>query len=101
MNDTKPADRPSAHPGEYLRRDFMPREGLTVAGLAEAMGGADRSKIERLVMEEEPVTPDIAEALARVFDTSPELWIGLQKAHDLSVLILSERRENQNRDGGD
>jgi addiction module HigA family antidote len=84
---------PFAHPGEHLREDYLPEYGLTPGALARAMGLKDRTRIERLVREQQPVTPDTALRLARVFDTTPEFWMNLQVQHDLSVVALRSRAD--------
>jgi addiction module HigA family antidote len=50
-----------------------------------------RTRIERLVREETPVTADTALRLARYFGTTPQFWMGLQAQYDL------ERAEDQAR----
>lgn len=40
---TRQLKRRPTHPGEMLREDFMPDYGLTVAGLAEALGVSRQS----------------------------------------------------------
>jgi len=84
---------PLAHPGEHLREDFLPDYGLTAGALAKAMGLKDRTRIERLIREKQPVTPDTALRLGRVFGTSPEFWMNLQNQHDLSIAAIAVRDE--------
>ena len=86
-------ETPLAHPGEHLREDFLPEYGLTAGALARAMGLKDRTRIERLIRERQPVTPDTALRLGRVFGTSPEFWMNLQTQHDLSVAAIAGRDE--------
>jgi addiction module HigA family antidote len=57
------------------------------------MGLKDRTRIERLVREQQPVTPDTALRLARVFGTTPEFWLHLQAQHDLSKAAIAHRDE--------
>jgi addiction module HigA family antidote len=83
---------PLPHPGEILREDYMAPVGLSAGALAKAMGLRDRTRIERLVRSAQPVTPDTALRLAKVFDTSPQFWMNLQTQHDLSAVAI-ERRE--------
>jgi len=66
---------------------------LTLDALIRAVPNLAPERLSRVVLGEEPVTGEIAEELARVFDTSPDLWLGLQKAHDLSVLTISAKVE--------
>ena len=82
---------PAPHPGEHLREDYLPEYCLTPGALARAMGLKDRTRIERLVREKQPVTADTALRLARVFGTTPQFWINLQTTHDLSVTAIAKR----------
>ena len=86
-------DSPLPHPGEHLREDFLPQYGLTAGALAKAMGLKDRTRIERLIRETQPITSDTALRLAKVFGTSADLWMGLQAGHDLSKAALASRAE--------
>jgi antitoxin HigA-1 len=84
---------PSPHPGEHLREDILPEYGLTPGKLAKLMGLKDRTRIERIVREQQPITADTALRLARVFGTSAEVWINLQAGHDLSKAAIAARDE--------
>jgi addiction module HigA family antidote len=83
---------PLPHPGEHLREDYLPGYKLTAGGLAKAMGLKDRTRIERLVRGTQPVTPDTALRLAKVFGTSADFWMNLQTQHDLSAAAIKARR---------
>lgn len=82
---------PAPHPGEFLREDYLPSYGISAGALAKAMGLKDRTRIERIIRERQPVTADTALRLARVFGTTPELWLNLQSAHDLSKAAIECR----------
>ena len=82
---------PLPHPGEILREDFMAPLNLTAGALAKAMRLRDRTRIERLSRSLQPVTADTALRLGRVFGTSPQFWINLQTAHDLSAAAIAGR----------
>jgi addiction module HigA family antidote len=84
---------PTPHPGEHLREDFLPGYRLTPGALAKAMGLKDRTRIERLVREQQPVTADTALRLGKVFGTSAQFWINLQTDHDLSKAAIAMRDE--------
>ena len=84
---------PLPHPGEILREDFMEPMKLTPGALARAMGLKDRTRIERLSRERQPITADTALRLARVFGTSAQFWMNLQTQHDLSATEIAERDE--------
>jgi addiction module HigA family antidote len=70
------------HPGEVLREDFLLPMGLSPYAVARAIG-VPRTRIERLVREETPVTADTALRLARYFGTTAAFWMGIQTQHDL------------------
>jgi antitoxin HigA-1 len=72
------------HPGEILREEFLAPLGLSAYGLATACH-VPRTRIERLVREETPVTPDTALRLARYFGGSAEFWLGIQARYDLET----------------
>lgn len=84
---------PAPHPGEHLREDFLAEYKLTAGALAKAMGLKDRTRIERIVRGQQPITADTALRLGRVFGTTPQFWINLQTTHDLSVAAIAARDE--------
>jgi addiction module HigA family antidote len=75
-------NRRPTHPGEMLREDFLPDYGLTVAGLAEAVG-VSRQSINELLRERRAISPDMALRLARLFVNTAEFWLNAQRAIDL------------------
>lgn len=75
-------NRRPTHPDEMLREDFLPDYGLTIAGLAEAVG-VSRQSINELLRERRAVSPDMALRLARLFGNTPEFWLNTQRAVDL------------------
>lgn len=74
--------RRPTHPGEMLREDFLLDYGLTVTGLAEAIG-VSRQSVNELLRERRAVSPEMALRLARLFGNSPEFWLNSQRAVDL------------------
>jgi len=70
------------HPGEMLREDFMPDYGLSVAGLAGALG-VTRQTVNELIRERRALSPEMALRLARLFGNSAEFWLNAQRAVDL------------------
>jgi len=70
------------HPGEMLREDFIPDYGLTVAGLASALG-VSRQTVNEVLRERRAVSPEMALRLSRLFHNSPEFWLNAQRAVDL------------------
>jgi antitoxin HigA-1 len=80
-NTKKRTIRPT-HPGEMLREDFLPDYGLSVAGLAEALG-VSRQTVNELLRERRALSPDMAIRLSRLFGNTPEFWLNAQRAVDL------------------
>jgi antitoxin HigA-1 len=70
------------HPGEMLREDFLSDYGLTVAGLAEALG-VSRQSVNELLRGRRAVSPEMALRLSRLFGNSAEFWLNAQRAVDL------------------
>ena len=72
------------HPGRILREEYMEPLRLDTDGLAAALG-VTAGRLEPIIARQAPLTSDIALRLAKCFHTSPQFWLGLQTAYDLSV----------------
>lgn len=70
------------HPGEMLREDFLTDFGLTVSGLADAVG-VSRQSINELLRGRRAVSPEMALRLSALFGNSAEFWLNAQRAVDL------------------
>ncbi|HET8791493.1 MAG TPA: HigA family addiction module antitoxin [Modicisalibacter sp.] len=90
--NTAGMQRKPTHPGEMLREDFIPDYGLTVAGLAEAIG-VSRQSVNELLRERRAVSPEMALRLGRLFGNSPEFWLNAQRAVDLWTAAQSVKDE--------
>jgi len=82
------------HPGEMLREDFLPDYGLTISGLAEALG-VSRQTINELLRKRRAVSPEMALRLSRLFGNSAEFWLDAQRAVDLWDAAQAIRTEVQ------
>lgn len=74
--------RKPTHPGEMLREEFLPDFGLTVAKTAELLH-VSRQTVNELVRERRSVSADMAVRLARLFGTTPQYWLNMQRNVDL------------------
>lgn len=74
--------REPIHPGEFLREDYMPELGLSVANLAKRLG-VTRQTINDIVREKRGLSPDMCWRLARLFGTTPQYWLNMQEKVDL------------------
>lgn len=80
------------HPGEILREEFMAPLDLKAYSLAKRLH-VPRTRIERLVAEQSPVTSDTALRLARFFGTTPQFWMNMQAAFDLDIEANRKRAD--------
>ena len=74
----------SIHPGEILREEFMGPLNIKPYSLAKKLH-VPRTRIERLVAEQTPVTPDTALRLAKFFGTTAQFWMNMQTSFDLAA----------------
>jgi len=74
--------RPPVHPGGILKRQYLEPLGLGISQAALALG-VSRKTLSKLIHERGAVTPEMALRLARAFNTTPELWLNLQRNCDL------------------
>lgn len=74
--------RPPSHPGSILRLHYLEPFGISVTDLAKDLR-LSRKTVSKILNEHGTITPDIALRLSRAFDTTPELWLNLQKNYDL------------------
>ena len=79
------------HPGAVLREEFMKPLGLSANALALALR-VPATRIGDILRTEKPraISADTASRLARYFGTSPEFWLNLQSAHDLSLVVAQK-----------
>ena len=83
---------PPTHPGELLREELIPAIGLTQDALARRLG-VSRRTINEILGEKRSISADMAHRLARLFDTTPEFWLGLQQDVDLWKARQAAARE--------
>ena len=74
--------RKPAHPGRILRNLYLKPLDLTITKAAEVLC-VSRKAVSAIVNERKSVTPEMALRLSRAFGTTPDLWLNLQRKHDL------------------
>lgn len=82
-----PRERMATHPGEVLLQEYIKPLGLTQAALASELG-ISTNRLNELVRGKRGITADTALRLASRFKTSPEFWMNLQSAYELSEARL-------------
>lgn len=78
-----PEFRIATHPGQILLAEFLEPSRLTQADFARALQ-IPLNRVNELVRGKRGVTPESALLFAQYFKNSPEFWMNLQTAHDLS-----------------
>lgn len=86
-----PTNRISTHPGVILLEDFIQPNGLTQAGLSRKLK-ISKNRLNELIRGKRGITPETAWKLASCFETSPEYWMNLQTAYDLTLFRQQKHR---------
>ena len=73
---------PPVHPGEIIKKDILPSVGLSVTAAARALG-VSRQMLHDILAERKPLSAVMCLKVARLFGSTPELWMRLQAAYDL------------------
>jgi addiction module HigA family antidote len=74
--------RQPTHPGNILKEDYLKPLSITIQDMASTLG-VSRKTLSKIINGRGAVTPDMALRLSRAFDTTPELWLNLQKNYEL------------------
>lgn len=82
----KSRQMPPVHPGEVLKEDLMKPLRLSVNALANELK-IPVSRLQDIVNGKRTLSADTALRLARYFGSTPEFWINLQSAYDLSITM--------------
>jgi addiction module HigA family antidote len=73
---------PPMHPGELRREEILPALGRPKTEIARLLG-VPRQTLYDILEERQPVTPVMALRLGKLCGNGPDLWLNLQKRHDL------------------
>jgi addiction module HigA family antidote len=87
-----PSFRTATHPGMILEEEFLRPLGLTQAKLARSLH-IPLNRINEMVRGKRGITPETALLLAAYFGNSPEFWMNLQTAHDLTKARAEMRKK--------
>jgi len=87
---TLPKHRLATHPGEVLLEECIKPLELTQAALAKDLG-ISTNRLNELVRGKRGITADTAIRLAGRFRTSPEFWMNLQTAYELTEARLAAK----------
>ena len=79
MNKMK---RKPTHPGIIIKEDYLVPLSISIKDMATNLG-VSRKTLSKIVNTRGSITPEMALRLSRAFDTTPDLWMNLQKNYDL------------------
>jgi antitoxin HigA-1 len=78
----KKMTRRPTHPGNIIKEDYLLPLSISIKDMADALG-VSRKTLSKIINGRGAITPDMALRLSRAFDTTPDLWLNLQKNYDL------------------
>jgi addiction module HigA family antidote len=84
--------RVRTHPGEVLAEEFLKPLQLSANALGRELG-VPANRISEIVNGSRALTADTALRLGRYFKTTPQFWMNLQVAHDLSLAEEAKGRQ--------
>jgi addiction module HigA family antidote len=87
-----PNSRTATHPGTILEEEFLRPLRLPQAKLARALH-IPLNRVNEMVRGKRGVSPKTALLLAAYFGNSPEFWMNLQTAHDLTRARAEMRKK--------
>ncbi len=70
------------HPGKILKEEYLDPLDLTITEAALKLG-VTRKTLSAIINERSGISPIMALRLAKAFNTTPDLWTGMQSQYDL------------------
>jgi len=74
--------RTPIHPGKIILEDYLKPLSITIKDMAVTLEKKKKT-LSKIINERGSITPDMALRLSRAFNTTPDLWLNLQKNYDL------------------
>ncbi|HOU15905.1 MAG TPA: HigA family addiction module antitoxin [Anaerolineae bacterium] len=71
------------HPGEILKEEFLDPLGITQVAFAAHIG-VPLQRVNEIVRGKRGITPETAWIFSQALGTTPEFWMNLQNAYDLT-----------------
>ena len=79
------------HPGEILREE-LEELGMSAKAIARELG-VPQNRISDILRGRRGITADTALRLARYLNTTPQVWLNLQKTYELRVAELGSGKD--------
>jgi addiction module HigA family antidote len=80
----------NVHPGEILFEEFMKPLNVTAYRLAKEID-VQQIQISKLTKAKMGISADMATRLGKYFGTSAEMWLNLQRNHELRNVRLKNK----------
>lgn len=78
-----PENRVTTHPGEILKEEFLGPLEITQVEFAKHLG-IPLQRVNEVVRGKRGVTPETAWLFSQALGTTPQFWMNLQSAYDLT-----------------
>jgi antitoxin HigA-1 len=75
-------NRQPTHPGQIIKEDYLLPLSISIKDMAATLG-ISRKTLSKIINGRGSITPEMALRLSRAFETTPDLWLNLQKNYDL------------------
>ena len=86
---------PPVHPGTIIKEIYLEPLGVTISQLGDILGVARRT-ISLIINGHSGVSVEMSLRLSKAFNTTPELWLNMQRDYDLwyaeKKIVLSKIR---------
>ncbi len=73
------------HPGTVIKHDCMDALNLNVTSAAKILG-VSRTALSRVINGKASISPEIAIRVSKAFGSTPENWLRMQLAYDMSKI---------------
>ena len=83
--DVRKITRKPTHPGVIIKEDYLVPLSISIKDMAGNLG-ISRKTLSKIINERGSITPEMALRLSRAFETTPDLWMNLQKNYALWIV---------------
>ena len=87
-----PKNRPPTHPGQILMEEYMLPHDITQQEMATHLKISRKHLID-IIHASKPISLEIAQRLAKLFQTSIDFWIQGQMAYDIWHCVRNPSRK--------
>jgi addiction module HigA family antidote len=78
-----PENRVTTHPGEILKEECLDPSGISQVAFARHIG-VPLQRVNEIIRGKRGITPETAWLFSQALGTTPQFWMNLQNAYDLT-----------------